>query len=179
MDIITGWQIYWLTRCDAIKAALDTNGGFLLFAVLGALCFGIFLIGCCVETDEISRLTENGSSEEKIQNEKVCLGICKVGRKIGLCFLFVFLFIWLFCRITCPFVPTTKEMAAVIVIPKVANSESVQGLGEGVVELAKSWMEELKPQNVKADAKAVGAAVRSVVGDKKDPVCPHRKDSVK
>lgn len=43
------------------------------------------------------------------------------------------------------FVPTTKEMAAIIVIPKIANSETVKELGDGVVALAQEWIEELKP----------------------------------
>lgn len=41
--------------------------------------------------------------------------------------------------------PNTKEVAAMIVIPKIANSETVQGLGKGIVELAHEWIRELKP----------------------------------
>ena len=44
-------------------------------------------------------------------------------------------------------VPTTKDAAAMIVIPRIANSQSVQELGESVVALAKAWCEELKPVN--------------------------------
>lgn len=32
-----------------------------------------------------------------------------------------------------------------IVIPRVANSESVKDIGDGIVTLAKEWIEELKP----------------------------------
>ena len=48
-------------------------------------------------------------------------------------------------------IPTTKEMAAIVVIPAVANSESVRGLGEGIVNLAKDWMKELSPSRVSKD----------------------------
>lgn len=44
-------------------------------------------------------------------------------------------------------VPTTKDAAAMIVIPRIANSQTVQEIGESVVGLAKEWCEELKPDN--------------------------------
>ena len=43
-------------------------------------------------------------------------------------------------------IPTTKEMAAIVVIPKIANSETVKGLGNDIVSLAKEWIVELKPE---------------------------------
>lgn len=43
------------------------------------------------------------------------------------------------------FVPSTKEMAAIYVVPKIANSQTVKDLGEGVVTLAREWLEELRP----------------------------------
>ena len=45
----------------------------------------------------------------------------------------------------CVFVPSTKEMAAIYVVPKIANSQTVKDLGEGVVTLAREWLEELRP----------------------------------
>lgn len=47
--------------------------------------------------------------------------------------------------------PTTKDAAAMIVLPRIANSQSVKELGDTVVELAKAWCEELKPR--KAEGK--------------------------
>lgn len=46
------------------------------------------------------------------------------------------------------FVPSTKQAAAIIVIPKIANSQNVKDLGAGVVELAKEWIVELKPKKM-------------------------------
>ena len=43
------------------------------------------------------------------------------------------------------FLPTQKEMAAIIVIPRIANSETVEQRGDGVKTLALEWMEELRP----------------------------------
>lgn len=43
------------------------------------------------------------------------------------------------------FVPTTKEMAAILIVPRIANSEKVQQAGNKLYELAVEWMDELKP----------------------------------
>ena len=48
------------------------------------------------------------------------------------------------------FIPTTKQMAAIMIVPKIANSEKVQTIGNKVYDLAVEWMEELKPDNKKA-----------------------------
>lgn len=43
-------------------------------------------------------------------------------------------------------IPSTKDAAAMIVLPRIANSRSVQELGDSVVGLAKAWCEELRPK---------------------------------
>ena len=48
------------------------------------------------------------------------------------------------------FIPTTKQMAAIMIVPKIANSEKVQTIGNKVYDLAVEWMEELKSDNKKA-----------------------------
>lgn len=47
------------------------------------------------------------------------------------------------------FIPTTKEMCAIKIIPKITNSEKVQELPNKVVDLAEEWIEELKPKKEK------------------------------
>ena len=47
----------------------------------------------------------------------------------------------------CTFVPTKKEAAAIIVIPRIANSEMVEQIGDGVKTLAVEWLEELRPKS--------------------------------
>lgn len=42
------------------------------------------------------------------------------------------------------FTPSTKQMAAIMIVPKIANSEKVQTIGNKVYDLAVEWMEELK-----------------------------------
>jgi hypothetical protein len=41
--------------------------------------------------------------------------------------------------------PTTREMAAILVVPRIANSEKVQTVGNHLYDLAVEWMEELRP----------------------------------
>lgn len=40
--------------------------------------------------------------------------------------------------------PTTKEAAAIIVVPKIVNNTSIQDCAKNLVETANSWMLELK-----------------------------------
>lgn len=49
--------------------------------------------------------------------------------------------------ITYTFTPTTKEMAAIMVVPRIANSEKVQEVGGKLYDLAVEWMDELKPKH--------------------------------
>ena len=64
-----------------------------------------------------------------------------------------FLLLFLISAATCVFVPTTREMAAIYVVPKIANSETVKDLGEGIVTLAREWIQELRPNKTKGGAK--------------------------
>ena len=43
------------------------------------------------------------------------------------------------------FIPTTKTVAAMYIIPAVANNEKVQDCGNRLYALAIEWMDELKP----------------------------------
>lgn len=62
--------------------------------------------------------------------------------KYFLCFLplaFIFLLIGVLT-------PTTKEMAAILVLPKIINNQKVQQLPDKVLDLANEWIEELSPK---------------------------------
>jgi uncharacterized membrane protein len=49
------------------------------------------------------------------------------------------------------FIPTTKEMVAIKVIPAIANNTDLQGVGQDMVVLAKEWLNELRPKSDKPD----------------------------
>lgn len=44
------------------------------------------------------------------------------------------------------FIPSTKQMAAILVVPRIVNSEKVQTVGNKLYDLAVEWMDELKPR---------------------------------
>ena len=47
------------------------------------------------------------------------------------------------------FVPTTKEMAAIYIVPEIVNSEKLRDAGDRMYTLAIEWMEELRPEKGK------------------------------
>ena len=46
--------------------------------------------------------------------------------------------------LTAALTPSTKDMAAILVIPRIANSEKVQDVGNRLYDLAVEWAEELR-----------------------------------
>lgn len=116
--MITPWTIYWITRASNISNTLTA-----VTVVLGII--GAFLmVGGTVA----------GSLGERADAK----GLLRVGWKVAILFAI--------SLVASILTPTTKELAAMIVIPKVANSESVQQLGDGIVDLANQWLVELAPK---------------------------------
>lgn len=52
----------------------------------------------------------------------------------------------LFFMAVATFTPSTKTMAAILVVPKIVNSEKFQTAGNKLYELAVEWMDELRPK---------------------------------
>jgi len=44
------------------------------------------------------------------------------------------------------FTPSTKQMAAILIVPRVVNNEKVQTVGNKLYDLAVEWMDGLKPK---------------------------------
>ena len=114
---ITSTTIYLITRLDSIGKLL-TWASTLAFLLFILLCF----FYC-----EVKAQGDAKTAKDVDRASTVCLVV-----SVSLVVLNVLL-------------PTAKEMAAIVVIPKVANSEAVQGLGNGLVDLARQWMAELSP----------------------------------
>lgn len=119
---ITPALIYLITRLDAINIA----GVFM--AAIGFL-LGLFLFGPICDL-YLFEEKENIAKLKRAQKWLLTIGI------VG--------------TLVCTFVPTKQEMAAIIVIPRLANSETVSEIGDGVKTLAVEWLEELRP-NKKED----------------------------
>lgn len=43
------------------------------------------------------------------------------------------------------FIPSTKEMCAILIVPAIANNEKAQNLGNEIYDLAVEWLKEIKP----------------------------------
>lgn len=54
------------------------------------------------------------------------------------------------------FVPSTKQLAAILVVPKIVNNEKVQTIGNELYKVAVEWMDELRPKAPRGVPKAPG-----------------------
>ena len=122
--MITQTQMYWLTRLDALDALVCCIGVtfFVLSLVLG-------IIGGVI-------LAEYGFEERG----------CGIGKRLHHKWLPLCMAVSFACALTASLIPSTKEMAAIIVIPRIANSEKVQDVGNRLYDLAGEWAEELRPK---------------------------------
>lgn len=119
--MITTQMIYWITRLDYIRNLLS-----------GILAIGI--VGCIVCLGVLMSFWMDGKGSYKPVKMFI-----------------VFISIVLISAMTMVFTPSTKEMAAMIVIPKIVESEAIGELGNGIKELALAWVSELKPNNLKTN----------------------------
>ena len=118
---ITESTIYWITRLDDLK---QVSALMFLFAIITTLVLG-FITGC-VHSDY--------EGDERKRYKKLLA---------RLYFIPIVLFIF---ASTHPFIPTTKEMCAIKVLPLVMNDDTVQEIPSDIAELAHKWLEELKPK---------------------------------
>ena len=121
-EIITTAQMYWLTRLTPLGHGV----GFIIF-LLGLLALGLLSVGVALQdTREVN--DEGYRFGLKLMKASPFVVVLAVILLIANCLL-----------------PTTKEMAAILIIPRVANSEKVQTVGNHLYDLACEWMEELRP----------------------------------
>lgn len=130
--MITSTQLYWLTRLDAICFTIGA------FAILTALlCIALVIAGCALRCAERQY---NWQDDNRI----------KAGRETGhRLHGYAKRVAFVFCVLVCigTFIPSTKEMAAILVIPQISNSEKVQEAGGKLYDLAVEWMDALRPKH--------------------------------
>ena len=128
--MITGWEIYWFTRLDPLKELTGST------AVLGLVLSGImFLL--------YPMFSEIFDCDEDKRKKYLTW---TTGLQIAMFFASVL------SALAYAMTPTTKEMAAIKVIPMIANSGSMQKLGDvgnNMLDLANEWLRELKPKKDK------------------------------
>ena len=120
-EIITPMQMYWLTRLTPLGRGLEFII-VLLFIVAGVH----FVAGCVMQDDTFEDCTHETGT--KLIKRSPLLAAMAIVLLIVNCLL-----------------PTTREMAAILIVPRIANSEKVQTAGNHLYDLAVEWMEELRP----------------------------------
>ena len=116
--MITPSLIYWITRLDAVRQAAGT---LCVLSVL-AVAAGLFALFICTADDIHDPFRSIWRNVARVA--AVTLAVS------GLVLVLT---------------PTKREMAAIIVVPRIANSETVAEIGDGVKTLAVEWLEELRP----------------------------------
>lgn len=115
-QVISPSDVYWITRCDAIKHMTVVLG--VISAVATFLCLIIWGI----------------ASSDRI-HYKMPKRLAAIAAPVAV-----------LCLVVNAMTPTTKEMCAIIVIPAVANNDGVQDIAVEVKTLATDWLKELRPE---------------------------------
>lgn len=141
---ITPIEIYWLTRLDEFSILFG-----IVFFVLVSLAIAN-VIGGLFAMDEArdNRCLNRGNRDEVPKAEARVRMRFSRAAKIGVA---AFLF-----GLVVSLMPSTKQMAAIIIIPKIANSETIAEMGDAAKEmvgLAREWMRTLAPSQGNQEGK--------------------------
>jgi apolipoprotein N-acyltransferase len=118
--MITSKQMYWLLMLDNIGTFLGVS--FIVWIILFVISGVVVAIG----------INENDWSKKLVIFPISVFIIASLILIIG------------------TFLPNTKQMAVILVAPRIINNEQVQKLPNQVLELTNEWLEELKPKGVEA-----------------------------
>ena len=132
---ITPSTIYWLTRLDEFCFLFGTVFVCIVIVALVNVIGGFIAMDSAITEQLYNRPELLAESKHKIK--------VRLGRAVKLAL------VALLVGVVGSFIPSTKQAAAIIVIPKIANSEIVAEMGDTAKELiclAKSWLIELKPK---------------------------------
>ena len=128
--MITGWEIYWFTRLDPIRglAGMTAVMGLIVFFLM----FLLYPAFCDIFAHDDGRRKKSLAWAARSQIAAFSATVL--------------------CSFAHALTPTTREMAAIKVIPMIANSESMQKLGDvgdNMLDLANEWLRELRPKKDK------------------------------
>ena len=141
--MITTTEMYWLTRLDSVKGTLaEFIPTFLIFAVIlttfTALmyCLGTFTGNGTFETF-------SGKTDDELKS--VHARLRRVSARCAVA-AFLLLFASMAAGMLNALLPTTREMAAIVMVPAIVNNEKVQTVGNKLYDLATEWLDELRPK---------------------------------
>ena len=128
--MITGWEIYWFTRLDPLRGLTGMTA--VMGLILSVMMFLLYPAFC-----DIFDYDEDKRRKSLAWTTRLQIAVFSTT---------------VLCAFTHALTPTTREMAAIKVIPMIANSESMQKLGDvgdNMLDLANEWIRELKPKKDK------------------------------
>ncbi len=114
---MSAWDMYWLLRLDGIRTATESFS--VLSGILATLGIILYIASC--------EAMNKDDAEAEIAHKFLKRPMYIIST------LFVF-FIFLVVAL-----PTTKQMAAIIVVPKIVNNEQIQEIPENLLELCNEW----------------------------------------
>ena len=138
---MTESMIYWITRLDGIHGfcfGIQTFG--VLFTILGVI---VAIAATCVGV----AAEEDGDDDARVAN-----GICKIACKVWIpafC-------IAIMCSLARTFMPTTKEMIAIKVIPQIANVnniEKIKDISKDMLDITSDWLKDMRKKYVNGQDK--------------------------
>lgn len=142
--MITSTEMYWLTRLDSVRELLG-YGLESLFVVCTFLTAAVAVLAFCLGT-----FTSNGSFDlfEGTSDEGLDVIHTRLRCISWRCTVFgcVSLTMAVVCPVLKTLIPTTREMAAIIMVPAIVNNEKVQTVGNKLYDLAAEWLDGLRPK---------------------------------
>lgn len=136
--MITAWDIYWVMQLDSIGCA------FLLVAIATLAVGASALVGAMLNRDMRSFWEDTPESKSYKKYDGKVAGWARIAKRtapVGLVLL-----------VLAAFIPSTKTAAMMLVIPAVANNESIQREAGELYSIAKDALRELaKPDAAKPE----------------------------
>ena len=134
---MTESMIYWITRLDGIHSFF--LGLQVISIILTAFGIAIALTTVCLKA---SAELDESSDEVRIYDY-----VCKLALKV----LIPAFCIAMTCSLTRTFMPTTKEMIAIKVIPQIAsvnNVEKIKDISEDMLDITTVWLKDMRKKYV-------------------------------
>ena len=119
---LSAWDIYLVTRMDLLLAF------FVAVVVLSAVCIAFFACRW-VDASDYCDGKENADKKRAYAAKRIMTFFCPL--LVGAC--------------GAVLTPSTKTVAAMIVLPAIVNSEAVQQIPGELTTLAREWLQELRP----------------------------------
>ena len=134
---MTESMIYWITRLDGIHGfcyGIQTIA--VISTIIGAI---VALVAVCIKV--------SSEVEESNDDARIASSICKIACKVWIptfCIAMAF-------SLARTFMPTTKEMIAIKVIPQIASTENVEkikDISKDMLDITSDWLKDMRKKYV-------------------------------